>query len=98
MIEFLKDENISDETISYLNKFYDNTSLADLLDNKNDCLRIIKYMKSIGINSIEQLLMYKLDMFVKSYEYFYELINKLNINEFVELLNNDYTIIDEIYE
>ena len=98
MIDFLKNENILEETISYLNKYYDNTSLMNLYYNKSDCIKIIKYMKSIGINNIDQLLMYKLDLFVKSFEYFHELISKFNISDIVELINNDCTVIDEIYE
>ena len=45
MIDFLKEEGISVDTIKKIREVNDSSVLFDLSCNKNECLEIIKYLK-----------------------------------------------------
>ena len=53
-------------------------------------------MQSIGINDIDDLLIYRIDIFTILFEQFIKKISKFNIPLLVEYVNSDYTNIDII--
>ena len=70
MIDFLKMVNISDSTLIEMMKNNNEAILFNLSCNEDDALKIINYMQSIGINDIDDLLIYRIDIFTILFEQF----------------------------
>ena len=64
--------------------------------NLDNCIEIINYLRSININKIDELMLYVPDMFISTKEEVEERFNRNNINRIVNLINEDYTNIDEL--
>ena len=67
-------------------------SLNYTLVNQN-----IAFLESIGIKNIDLLLLNREYIFLNDTNYIKESINKFNTSAFVQLINVDYTIIDEAF-
>ena len=96
MINFLKEENISDETISLLEKNKTSNELFDLSLNKVQILKIIKYLKSINIKNIEELLINETYIFYKVASDIKIELSKYEEVPLAEAINNNYEIIEQI--
>jgi hypothetical protein len=98
MIDFLKNVGISDDTLIEMLKNNNETAIFDLSCNEEDAINIINYIKNIGINNIDELLVYRMDIFFLTFEQFVKRLSKFNIPVLVNLINEDYTNIDIINE
>ena len=49
MIDFLKEIEIEEKIINEIKKYNNDASIFDLSCNEEDCLKIINYLKEIGI-------------------------------------------------
>ena len=87
MIDFLKDANITDDTIIEIMK-----------NNNEDAIQIINYMRGIGITNIDELLIYRIDIFFITFEQFIKRLSKFNVPILVNLINDNYANIDIINE
>lgn len=67
-------------------------SLNYILVNQN-----IAYLESIGIKNIDLLLLNREYLFLNDTNYIKESIERFNLSSFVQLINDDYTIIDEAF-
>lgn len=67
-------------------------SLNYILVNQN-----IAYLESIGIKNIDLLLLNREYLFLNDTNYIKESIGRFNLSSFVQLINDDYTIIDEAF-
>ena len=95
MINKLLECGIKEDTI---NKLKDN-ELDYLFEvNINNSIDIINYLKSINITNIDELLLSIPDLFFKPKEIVEDLFNKKNINELVNLINDDYSNIDLLFD
>ena len=63
MIDFLKNAGISNDVLVEMIKNNDETSIFDLSCNDEDAIEIIKYMRNIGVTNIDELLIYRIDIF-----------------------------------
>ena len=97
MIDFLKKENISDDVIKKIEENNNQSSLYDLSLNEDNCLKIIKYLKDVGVLNIDLLLINEMDVFLLTFNEFVRKLKKFNISNFVQVINNDYVAIEEIY-
>ena len=59
---------------------------------------IYSYMKNIGIDTRDSILVIHLDLFLHSYRNFINLLTRKNVYDFVQILNNDPNAIYELYE
>jgi len=98
MIDFLKEIEIEEEIINEIKKYNNDASIFDLSCNEEDCLKIINYLKEIGILNINDLLIYRIDVFKLSLEELVKKFSKFNIPLFVNLINDDFVTIDNIFE
>lgn len=96
MINFLKEANISDEVIIEILKNNNEGSIFNLSCNEDDAIKIINYMREIGITNIDNLLIYRIDIFILIFKQFIKRISRFNIPVLVNLINEDYTNIDII--
>ena len=98
MIDFLKDANITDDTIIEIMKNNNEASLFNLSCNDEDAIQIINYMRGIGITNIDELLIYRIDIFFITFEQFIKRLSKFNDPILVNLINDNYANIDIINE
>ncbi len=86
MLDFLKNVDIKDETIKEMYKTLDEATIYNLKVNDENCLGIILFMKKVGINNIDELLLYKTEWFLNARSDF---IKKVN-NNIVRKINENY--------
>lgn len=98
MIDFLKDANITDDIIIEIMKNNNEASLFNLSCNDEDAIQIINYMRGIGITNIDELLIYRIDIFFITFEQFIKRLSKFNVPILVNLINDNYANIDIINE
>lgn len=98
MIDFLKDANITDDTIIEIMKNNNEASLFNLSCNDEDAIQIINYMRGIGITNIDELLIYRIDIFFITFEQFIKRLSKFNVPILVNLINDNCANIDIINE
>ena len=67
MIDFLKDYDISNETISKIEKKYNKELLYIFNCNEYEIKKIIIYLKSINISCIDNILVDYIEIFLKTY-------------------------------
>ena len=98
MLDFLKKANINQDTIDYMYKNIEFNEIYDVSINEEECLKIIDYLKKIGIKDIDSLLKYELQIFYKDELKIMNLFKKYekNLTELVAQINEDYTIIEKL--
>ena len=97
MIDFLKEYVIYYETIEKLKRIKSPTFLSDLNCNEEECVKIIKYFKELGIKNIDELLIYESEIFFKTFKNIEIAFSKYNAQELVNLINEDYSNIEKLY-
>ena len=98
MIDFLKDYNIAETTIEQLKKTQSPSFLFDLNCNEEECVKIINYLREIGINNIDELLLYESEIFFKTKKNVEIAFLNCDKEELVELINEDDSNIEELYD
>ena len=98
MNEFLLDLGFSRELINNIIKINGENTYADLCFNAEDATNIINYLKEIGIQPIEELLIYKIDIFFMNLIAIKGYALKKKINELVDLVNEDFSNIDLLFK
>ena len=96
MIDFLIISGIKKQTIDKLNE--NPSNVYDLSINKEECIKIITYLKLIGIKNIDELLLNYLGIFFKTKEEVVELFSKKDLEETVNLINLDPSNVDLLFE
>lgn len=97
-MDILRDLGVSESAIDELEDIYGDCVTKCLEDNSNNVKMIYSYMKNIGIDTRDSILVVHLDLFLHSYKNFIDLLTRKNIYEFVQDLNNDPNAIYELYE
>lgn len=97
MLEFLKKVDISDGVINSMIEMVPVSSLQDIGNNEENCLSILIYMKKIGISNVDDLLIYKPDVFKGSFRNFYLKMQKFENTDIVSMINDDFNNIDLIW-
>lgn len=98
MIDFLKKTNINEDILIKIIKNNNPSALSSLSINEEECIKIINYMKEIGLTCIDELLINRIDLFLSSFDKFIKKLSKFNIPVLVQLVNTDYATIDIINE
>lgn len=93
MTDFLVISGIDLRVIEELKK--EPSTIYDLYCNKEECVKIIRLLKLYGVKNINELILYKTRLFLKTKDEVLELFNKKNL---VELVNLDINNIDVIFE
>lgn len=96
MLEFLKKYDISDSVIKKIEKENSSANIYNLNCNEEEVCSIIEYLKELNIVCIDDLLIYRIDVFFGSLDDLKKIFSKYEINSLVQALNNDYSIINEI--
>ena len=95
MLDFLQKENISKETIDIIYNRLDSNVITSLIDNEEECIKIINLLKDIGINNIEDLLMYETYIFLKQSGRVKDSLKEHDLNTIVNDINEDYSMVEK---
>ena len=96
MMDFLIICGIKKDTVK---KIMQNPSNAfDLEANKDECIKIILYLKLIGITNLDSLILYRQHIFLKTKEEITRLFEGRDVKTLVLKINDDYENIDLLFE
>lgn len=96
MIDFLKNGGIADKVINDIKNANSEANLFNLKCNEEEVLKIINYFNSIGLTCVNELLVNRINLFFMDFNTLNDRLSKYDLNKFVQLVNNDYMIIDQI--
>ena len=96
MLKFLEKCNISNDIMKKIEKENSSASIYNLNCNGEEVCKIIEYLNQLNITCIDDLLVYRIDVFFRSLEDLKKRFSKYEEKSLVQALNNDYSIIDEI--
>lgn len=97
-MDFLRKVGISDDTIK---RIIDNNShqcLFNLECNQEECLRIISFMKNIGIKTVDELLIYLPEIFIQPISTFMKKLARYDILEIIRVVNDEPLLIENYLE
>ena len=95
-MEFLLEEGLSPKLISDLEEKNDE-GVIDLIKRECENIKdVIRYLKSIGITKIDELLLAYIELFLKDVEVVKSTFEKYNIEEVVQKINEDTSYIENI--
>ncbi len=98
MLEFLKKCNVSNNIIEEIEVSNDKSYLFDLNCNRKECIKIIDYLKEIGISVVDEILINETDIFFKTKEEIKEALSNFEIPQYVKEINNNYNEIEKLYD
>ena len=94
MIDLLIQNGINEEAIDMLDDYY----LDVINTNIDDCLKIINYLKNIGIRDISLMFLNNTELFITSLKEVKDLFNRRDIDKIIELINLDISNVKLLYE
>jgi len=75
-----------------------NVIVDSLVVSSDNCIKVIRYLREIGITNIEDLLLYRIDLFIQRLSKVKERIEKMDIPKLVDSVNDNCFMIDMIYD
>lgn len=96
MIDFLKKCGISSATLDEILKVNVDANIYNFSCNQDEVVKIIEFLKNIGIKEIDALLIHKIDLFFMTLDDIMLMFNKNDINLVVKKINEDYLYIDNL--
>ena len=79
MLDFLIDCGIEDGVIKDLKKTYSDGNIYNLNNNEFEVVKIIDYFREIGIEYIDELLIFNLEVFLCKFDEVFEKFNRYDI-------------------
>lgn len=96
MLSFLRKCDISIDVIKMIERENSSANIYNLDCNDKEVCKIIEYLNGLNITCINELLIYKIDLFFGSLDDLKKKFSKYETNSLVQALNNDYNIINEL--
>ena len=96
MIDFLKKCGISSATLDEILKVNVDANIYNFSCNQDEAVKIIDFLKNIGIKEIDALLIHKIDLFFMTLDDIMLMFDKNDINLVVKKINEDYLYIDNL--
>lgn len=96
MINFLKNNGITESVIKNILDENSSANLYNFSCNQDEVIKIIQFLKDIGVTKIEQLLVYRIDKFFVTLDDFKKKYVKDDVDKFAKLINEDYMNIDNL--
>ncbi|MBQ4584467.1 MAG: hypothetical protein IJA94_06230 [Bacilli bacterium] len=91
-MKYLVDLGISKDIVDLL----DDATCYNMKINEKKITEIILYLKNIGINNLDELIINELRILYMDFEDIRSAFNNCNQKEMVELINNDIVAIEDI--
>lgn len=96
MISFLKEQGITEEVIKDIENTYDENILYAMNTNEYEIIKILNFLKKIGIDVIDELLVYNINLFLYSFDEIAEKLSRYNQQELAKKINEDYMFINSL--
>ncbi len=93
-MDFLIDNGISQNVIVEIEDNNEDSLVYNFICNWKNVVLILEYFKSIGIKSIDRLLIYKLEIFLIDYERIVKAFNAYDATILAQLINEDINAIN----
>lgn len=93
-MDFLIDNGISKDVIVEIEDYNDDSLVYNFICNEANAVKVLEYFKSIGIEAINRLLIYKLEVFLIDYKSIVKAFNNYNVSVLVQLINDDINAIN----
>ena len=87
MISFLEKCGISTLVINEIEKNNSSANLYNFSCNQDEVVKILNFLRSHGVKTIEQLLINRIDMFFVDFNKFYNLYVRNDIDNFIKNIN-----------
>ena len=95
-MNFLREFDISDKTIERIKENNDDSILNNLIFDSENVRKIIEFFREIDIEVIDDLLIYRPEIFSIDYKKLVDEFNKYNLKILVSLINDDISAINFI--
>lgn len=95
-MSFLLEYNISDDTIKKIIENHEESMIFSVLCFKENVLEVIRYLESIHVEVLDELLINRLELFLLPKRKIQERFEKYNIQVLVELINEDINVLNNI--
>ena len=93
-MDFLIDNGISKDVIVQIEDYNDDSIIYNFICNEANAVKVLEYFKSIGIEAINRLLIYKLEVFLIDYKSIVKAFNNYDVSVLVQLINDDINAIN----
>lgn len=93
-MDFLKEFGISEETIIKIENHNERTIIFNFICSKDEVIKNIEYLKSIGIKVIDLLLIYRLELLMIESDKVKKAFDNYDISTLVQLINEDINAIN----
>ena len=95
-MQFLIENGFKKSTIEKLQEKYDESILDVVSLEEENVKEVINYLKQIGIQNIEDLMIYQIELFTKDIDKIKKHFDKPNQYQMVEKINEDVMNIDKV--
>lgn len=95
-MQFLIENGFKKSTIEKLQEKYDESILDVVSLEEENVIEVINYLKQIGIQNIEDLMIYQVELFTKDIDKIKNHFDKPNQYQMVEKINEDVMNIDKV--
>lgn len=93
-MDFLIDNGISKDVIIEIEDYNDDSLVYNFICNEANAVKVLEYFKSIGIEAINRLLIYKLEVFLIDYKSIVKAFNNYDVSVLVQFINDDINAIN----
>lgn len=95
-MDYLKDFGFTKDDIKYLYDNLDEEDVHELIIHEDRITNILKYLKSIGINNLKDVIENRTELFYISSSTVKRAFNNSNVKNIVKLINEDVSNFDLI--
>lgn len=95
-MDYLKDFGFTKDDIKYLYDNLDEEDIHELIIHEYRITNILKYLKSIGINNLKDVIENRTELFYISSSIVKRSFNNTNVKDIVKLINEDVSNFDLI--
>ena len=95
-MKFLLDCGFSEDLIDKMRERYDESTIDIFKLESDNVINVIDYFKEIGLECIDELLLFRIEVFTKDIEFVKETFNNHDVSVIVKDINDDITNIDYI--
>ena len=95
-MQFLLEKGFTQELIDKLTLKYDEGILDVFQIEKRNVMDVIDFFRQIGIENIEELMLFRIELFTKDVDEVKEIFDDEHVQEMVQEINEDILNIDKI--
>ena len=96
MVNYLIMNGISKNTVDVLKNRTSEMHSLEL--NQDECIKIIVYLRFLGITCIDDILLYRPELFLCTKEEVVEMFEQKGIRTIVEEINSNYENVDMLFD